>query len=117
MYGKEDYDIAVWASRIRLAQRYVPSLLAIIGIDALKLSKTVGGSFGELGGLLAGGSYPNLGPYHAGGPTFAAWEMFLAKSIYWILCSSFPVLRCRRHLRNMAVLPPPPLSQQSMAIP
>ncbi|KAL9114000.1 MAG: hypothetical protein Q9187_007530 [Circinaria calcarea] len=89
VYGKEDYDIAVWASRIRLAQKYIPSLLALVGVDALRLGKTVGASFSVLGGLLAGGRYPNLDPYHASGPTFAAWEMFLAKSIYWVVVPAF----------------------------
>lgn len=83
VYGKEDYDIAVWASRIRLVQSYIPRLLAVVGIDALGLSKTVSGSYSELGSLFAG-DYSSLWT-----ATPAAWELFLAKSIYWVLTPAF----------------------------
>jgi sphinganine C4-monooxygenase len=32
--GKDDYDISVWAQRLRIAQRAIPSVLGFVGIDA-----------------------------------------------------------------------------------
>jgi len=86
--GKEDYDIALWAQRIRIAQRALPQLLGILGLNAATISKNVAGSHPLLAGALAGGKYPFLttGLDVASGtpvPAFASWEMLVAKTMYW----------------------------------
>src|SRR5450432_3030915 len=37
--GMEDYDIALWARRIRIAQRGLPQLLSVVGLNAAAISK------------------------------------------------------------------------------
>jgi len=88
MYGKEEYDVAVWATRLRLAQRALPQLLGFIGLNAAAISKNLSPAHPVLAGVFAGGRYPlmKLGTDATGAvPAFAAWEMLLAKTIYWYL--------------------------------
>ena len=91
-YGTEEYDIAVWARRIRLAERTVPGLLSLVGVNAIELGKNLGAGHPMLAGALQGGYYPSL--QHISvlsdglAPTthvFAPWELLLAKVIYWFL--------------------------------
>ncbi|ETI19729.1 hypothetical protein G647_08742 [Cladophialophora carrionii CBS 160.54] len=74
--GREEYDIAVWAQRLRLAQGYLPSVLSVVGIDSLSLGRKVQHSYPQLAGALSGGIYPTR--------SFALWETTAAKFIYWI---------------------------------
>ncbi|KAI9838080.1 MAG: hypothetical protein M1819_006235 [Sarea resinae] len=97
VFGKEDYDVAVWAQRIRLAQRAIPAVLSAVGLDALGLAKKV--SSPALAGALAGGSYPWLtqtmtvaAGKDAVVPVFASWEIFAAKAIYWFLVPALQFL-------------------------
>ncbi|KAI9730055.1 MAG: hypothetical protein M1834_006047 [Cirrosporium novae-zelandiae] len=92
MYGKEDYDVAAWATRIRMAQRCLPMLLSLIGVDASTLSKNIASSYPMIAGVFAGGRYPQLTQImvsetglEVAAPAFAAWEMFLAKALYWFV--------------------------------
>lgn len=93
--GKQDYDVAVWATRIRLAQRGLPTLLKLVGLNAASLSQNMAKSHPLIAGALAGGHYPTLlavvdGATGAGAvPTFATWEMVLAKLMYWVVVPSF----------------------------
>lgn len=73
MIGKESYDIAVWAQRVRLAQRSIPGLLAALGVDAVRLSNTLHKGYPSITSLLAGGPLTT---------TFETWELFTAKAIY-----------------------------------
>lgn len=88
MTGTEDFDVAVWATRVRLAQRALPSMLSFLGLNAAALSKNMAGSHPLLAGVLAGGHYPFLTTSLAADngsasvPAFAAWELFVAKVIY-----------------------------------
>lgn len=85
--GKEDYDIAVWATRIRTAQRLLPRMLSAFGLDAVAISKLVSPKHPNMAGLLAGGNYTLTSdldamtgtPIHA----FASWELSAAYAIYW----------------------------------
>jgi sphinganine C4-monooxygenase len=77
MTGKDDYDVAVWAQRLRLAQRQMPSILAVVGVDALGLGAKLHGTHPQLASAVSGGIYPT--------PSFASWEMQAAKLIYWVL--------------------------------
>lgn len=55
--GREKYDVAVWAQRLRITQKAVPSLLALVGVDAISLGKSMSQSgYTMLAGVLAGGS-------------------------------------------------------------
>lgn len=88
--GKEDYDIAVWAQRVRLAQGMIPSVLAILGVDSLSLAMKLPANH-SLSGLLSGGKYPWLtqtivldGVLQTA-PAFTKWELFLAKTISWAI--------------------------------
>ncbi|KAJ6031657.1 hypothetical protein N7540_002389 [Penicillium herquei] len=91
MTGHEDYDVAVWAQRLRIAQRAIPPMLALVGIDAPGLAKSVSQSGHTLlAGVLAGGSYPNVmqslileSGAEVSAPAFTNWELSLASFIYW----------------------------------
>lgn len=95
--GKEEYDIAVWAQRIRVAQKIVPSVLALASINAQGLSNNLGKAHPMLSGVVAGGSYPTLNRIvilssgvEKTVPAFASWENWLAKAIYYII---FPLVQ------------------------
>ncbi|EPE27626.1 hypothetical protein GLAREA_04417 [Glarea lozoyensis ATCC 20868] len=89
MEGKENYDIARWATRLRIAQRALPKLLGLVGLNAAAISKNVSASHPIIAGVLAGGNYPLAMRYNsvsgAQVPAFTEWEMFTAKGIYWYL--------------------------------
>ncbi|EOD48358.1 putative sphinganine hydroxylase protein [Neofusicoccum parvum] len=89
-FGKEDYDVAVWAQRIRLAEKAIPFALGAIGFNASAFAKDLAQSRPMLAGALAGGNYPWLtqeivsGGQLATAPAFASWEISLAKFVYWV---------------------------------
>ncbi|KAK4138294.1 hypothetical protein BT67DRAFT_5568 [Trichocladium antarcticum] len=90
MTGMEDYDVAVWATRIRLAQGALPSILGVVGLNAAAISKNIAASHPLLAGALAGGHYPFLtaaldGVAGTPVPAFATWEIVVAKAIYWFI--------------------------------
>ena len=76
MVGQEQYNMAVWAQRLRRVQRELPTGLGVLGVDSLKLALDLRKSAPSLAGALAGGVYATQG--------FAAWEMNVAKFIYWV---------------------------------
>lgn len=90
VYGKEDYDVAVWAQRIRIAQRAVPFVLSAVGVNSTELAKRFIASSPTMAAVLAGGSYPWLTQTAIVNgqvtivPGFAAWEILAAKFIYWM---------------------------------
>ena len=91
-FGKEQYDVAVWATRIRIMERSIPGLLATVGLDAKGLAKNLGASHPMLAGAVQGGRYPSLETLSAVGSAakvgttgFAGWELNLASAIYWVL--------------------------------
>ena len=90
--GMEDYHIASWAQRIRLAQRALPSTLGLLGLDAIGLSQKVSTNAPSLATVLRGGQYPNLAIETSSGPipTFASWELQAASFLYWY---AVPVLQ------------------------
>ncbi|KAJ5901503.1 hypothetical protein N7495_002031 [Penicillium taxi] len=93
MAGHEEYDVTVWARRIRIAQKAIPSLLTLVGVDAVGLAKSVSqNGHVILAGALAGGSYPNVlqsltldNGAKITAPAFTSWELALASFIYWYL--------------------------------
>jgi sphinganine C4-monooxygenase len=86
--GKDDYDVTVWAQRLRIAQRAIPSVLGFVGIDAAGIAKNIGQEHAMLSGALAGGVYPQLtqtvmlAGEQTVAPAFAGWEITAAKVIY-----------------------------------
>ncbi|KAI0011768.1 fatty acid hydroxylase superfamily-domain-containing protein [Xylariaceae sp. FL0662B] len=88
--GKEEYDVAVWATRVRLAQRVLPTVLGLLGINAATIAKNISVSHPLLAGALAGGHYPFLTSEFATSdgasvPAFATWEFMVAKAIYYLI--------------------------------
>ena len=85
--GKDDYNIAVWAQRVRLVQRFVPRLLAVTGLDAKALGEKIVMRSPSVAAVLAGGQYPWLVKMAGDAPVadFATWETLVAKSIYWLI--------------------------------
>lgn len=88
--GKQEYDVAVWARRIRLAQRALPGLLSLVGVDAGGLAKSMVDSRPMLAGAVSGGRYPSLielvsvGTGSQGSvPRFATWELTAATVLYY----------------------------------
>jgi len=88
MQGKVDYDVSVWAQRLRIAQRAIPGALSLVGLDAAGIAKNIGGEHAMLSGALAGGVYPELtqtvmlAGQQVVAPAFASWEITAAKAIY-----------------------------------
>ncbi|KAA8651393.1 hypothetical protein EYZ11_012685 [Aspergillus tanneri] len=89
--GKEEYEVAVWARRIRVLQRALPRLMALFGIDTLGLGRNMSeNGYTILAGILAGGRYPGLtqsvvleNGSESVVPAFAGWELATANFIYW----------------------------------
>ena len=75
MIGREQYDVSVWALRLRKAQASVPTLLKLAAVDSFKLSSKIWTSHPTLAAVVSGGLYPL--------PHFADWELKVAKFIYW----------------------------------
>lgn len=89
-FGKEKYDIAVWARRIRVAQRAVPWLLSLIGINVKGLADNLAESYPSIAGAILGGKYPVMSlasgisiEAEKAVPSFAAWELWLAGVIFY----------------------------------
>ncbi|GLI72127.1 sphingolipid C4-hydroxylase sur2 [Penicillium ochrochloron] len=89
--GREEYDVAVWATRLRLLQKAIPPTLALVGVDAVGLAKSVSqNGHTMLAGALAGGSYPDVvqslildSGAEVVAPAFAGWELAVASFMYW----------------------------------
>ncbi|KAK9592070.1 Sphingolipid C4-hydroxylase sur2 [Aspergillus fumigatus] len=89
--GREEYDVAMWARCLRLAQKAIPRLLAVFGVDAFGLSRSLSqNGHAILAGVLAGGQYPGVtqsfvmdSGVEAVVPAFTNWELSMASLIYW----------------------------------
>lgn len=85
--GKDDYNVAVWAQRIRLAQHALPTLFALVGLDANTMAQNKAATHPILSAVLGGGNY-NIYQHTPSGdlvPAFASWELVAAKAIYWAI--------------------------------
>lgn len=87
--GKDEYNVAVWARRIRMVERALPGLLSLVGLDSIGLAKNLSG-YPALAGALAGGRYPSLmqkvvldNGAETLAPAFAGWELAVASFIYY----------------------------------
>ncbi|KAK0507607.1 hypothetical protein JMJ35_010130 [Cladonia borealis] len=92
-YGKEEYDIAVWARRMRQVGEAIPYMLAVVGIDARTLGHNMqryAQSFSPSASAEKPMAIVNLvmTPYigqreWTGG--YTAWEIYAAKTLYWVV--------------------------------
>lgn len=89
--GKDDFNVAVWAQRIRLVQGVVPTILSTVGVDSRTLATKIVGQAPSLAAVLMGGQHPWAVTIAGGAlvPTFAQWELLLAKAIYWVAIPFF----------------------------
>ncbi|KAI9811540.1 MAG: hypothetical protein M1826_003143 [Phylliscum demangeonii] len=96
--GDESFQVAVWAQRVRWAQRAIPRLLSLAGIDGGALAQRMA-AYSQLSGALAGGRYPTLWKSVILGagetvrvPTFARWEFVAANLLYWAIVPALQFL-------------------------
>ena len=85
LVGREEYDTMVWATRIRVAQRYIPAILSVLGLDPAGLAAKLP-TDSMLAAAIRGGQYSFLTQEIDSGviaPAFASWELALAGAIYW----------------------------------
>ena len=84
--GREEYDILVWAARLRATQRVIPWFLAMLGVDAKPWATSLTRSNPTVAGMIRGGQYANTGqPVSAVQAGYTGWETVVAKVIYWYL--------------------------------
>jgi len=87
--GMDEYNVAVWAQRIRVAQRAVPVVLGLVGVNAGALAEKMTETAPSAAGAVAGGRYLWLQQtvvvdgQKVIAPAFAAWELFVANAVYW----------------------------------
>lgn len=87
--GKDDFNVAWYAQKIRLAQRAIPVVLSTLGVNPIQLASKVATSQPTIASVLAGGRYAGLvqsavvGGQEVSLPAFASWELLLAKTLYW----------------------------------
>lgn len=92
-YGKEDYDIAIWTRRVRIAQRSIPWLLSVIGVNSKEIAGYLAESHPLLAGALSGGLYSasklsaGLGGDYSttNASAYVRWEVLVATAIYYYI--------------------------------
>ena len=89
--GKDEYNVAVWAQRIRIVQSFVPVILATVGLDSNGLADKAAPAHPIVSSLLRGGQYALYQPNTSGDivPAFASWELHAARALYWFLIPAF----------------------------
>lgn len=94
-YGKEDYEVALWAQKLRIAQRAVPYVMSLFGVNASGAAQKLANSHPMVAGILAGGNYATLfqqltvNGQKVLAPAFAPWELATAKFIYYFAIPAF----------------------------
>lgn len=84
--GMDEYNVALWAQRIRIAQHALPTVFGFFGIDAVHLARSLSPSMPNIASAIAGGQYQTWSTTSLGEktPSFAAWELSTASFIYWV---------------------------------
>lgn len=88
--GDEEYSISLWALRLRTLQSWIPGALSVVGLDALKIAKSVSDVFPALVSALQGGSYTHHPRVVSTAgreilvPAFMAWESDVATFLYYV---------------------------------
>jgi sphinganine C4-monooxygenase len=93
--GRQAYDIAVWARRLRYVEQLLPNLLAVTGIDSGSMANRLAGSYPYLAGALRGGDYPWLtqtvmtdGVMQTVS-AFTSGELLFGQAMYWVVVPIF----------------------------
>jgi sphinganine C4-monooxygenase len=92
-YGKEDFDIAVWTRRVRAAQKAIPWLLSIVGVNSKEIASHMATSHPLLARALSGGYYPSSkvaalvsdDNSTTNAPGYVSWEVLIATAIYYYI--------------------------------
>ncbi len=92
-YGKEDFDIAVWTRRVRAAQKAIPWLLSVVGVNSKEIASHMAISHPLLAGALSGGYYPSSKVAAlvsddnsiTNAPGYVSWEVLVATAIYYYI--------------------------------
>lgn len=74
--GTAEYDVAWYAQKLRLAQRAIPFVLSIVGLNPSALASKLSAAQPTLASVVAGGRYAGL-------PAFESWEINTASFLYW----------------------------------
>lgn len=83
--GTEEYDLAVWATRIRTMHRAIPNLLAVAGIDARSWAIDLANSYPTLAAAIIGKG-TTVGLRHpAIVSAFTTSELLAANLMYWYI--------------------------------
>ena len=77
--GNEDYDLAVWVSRVHAIFAALPNLLYLTGVDFKTMGTTLSGS-GSFSPLIG---HPGLG--------MSGIEVLIGKSLYWYIVPVFQI--------------------------
>ena len=87
LVGREEHDVAVWAMTLRSAQQWVPRVLAVIGIDSMKLADNIASSVPAIAAVLAGGTLHTSfdSNQQSDCSDFTSWEKSFARTIYFYL--------------------------------
>ena len=92
-YGKEEYDIAVWARRMHQVGDAIPYILAVVGIDARTLGHNLQryaqtfsppASAEKPMAIVNLVMTPHIGQQEWTGG-YTTWEIYAAKTLYWVL--------------------------------
>ena len=92
-YGKEEYDIAVWARRMHQVGEAIPYMLAVVGIDARTLGHNMqhyahsfspSASAEKPTAIVSLVMTPHIGQQEWTGG-YTALEIYAAKTLYWVL--------------------------------
>ena len=92
-YGKEEYEIAVWATRMHQAGEVIPYIVAVVGIDARTLGHNMqryaqsfspSASAEKPMAIVNLVMTPHIGQQEWTGG-YTAWEIYAAKTLYWVL--------------------------------
>ena len=83
--GREEYDLAVWATRIRTLYRAIPNLLAVAGIDARSWAIDLANSYPVFAAAVMGRGITvgSRSPAIVSG--FTASELLAANLMYWYI--------------------------------
>lgn len=82
--GREEYDVALWARRLRLGQSYIPTFLTMLGFDVVALENKIVNNYPRLTGIVMGAQHSTS--------TYAPYELAAAKLIYWAVIPFFQFL-------------------------
>lgn len=85
MRGREEYDVAVWATRIRTIYHTIPKLLAVAGIDAKSWATNLSNSYPSFATAIMGRAMDVNFKDPATASGFTTSELLAANMMYWYI--------------------------------